>query len=61
MWSTEMAMVRQSAMGLQRESFKALQRLLSHRDSLIYRDERVEDFGIDCSLELKVGKYGRDE
>lgn len=39
---------------LQRESFKALQRLLSHRDSLIYRDERVEDFGIDCSLELKV-------
>jgi tetratricopeptide (TPR) repeat protein len=42
---------------LQRESFKALQRLLSYRDSLIYRDERVEDFGIDCSLELKVGKY----
>lgn len=41
---------------LQRESLKALQRLLSHRDSLIYRDERVEDFGIDCSLELKVGK-----
>lgn len=42
---------------VQRESFKALQRLLSRRDSLIYRDERVEDFGIDCSLELKVGKY----
>ena len=40
---------------LRRESFKALSSFLSGNDSLIVRDERIEDFGVDCSLELKVG------
>jgi hypothetical protein len=37
---------------LQRESFKALDRLLSRQDKLLFRDERIEDYGIDGSLEL---------
>jgi hypothetical protein len=42
---------------LRRESFKALSSFLSGNDSLIVRDERIEDFGVDCSLELKVGSF----
>jgi len=40
---------------LQRESFKALGRLLSGQDSLVFRDERIEDYGVDGSLEVNFG------
>ena len=39
---------------LQRESFKALNRILSHQNTFVFRDERVEDYGVDGSLELNV-------
>jgi hypothetical protein len=39
---------------LQRESFKALDRILSHQNTFVFRDERVEDYGVDGSLELNV-------
>jgi hypothetical protein len=40
---------------LQRESIKALNALLKGQDDIIYRDERVEDYGVDGSFELKRG------
>ena len=39
---------------LQRESIKALNTLLRGLDDLIFRDERIEDYGVDGSLELKI-------
>jgi hypothetical protein len=39
---------------LQRESVKALNALLRGRDELLLRDERFEDYGVDCSFELKL-------
>jgi uncharacterized protein DUF4365 len=42
---------------LQRESIKALNALLKGQDNVIFRDERVEDYGVDGSFELKL--HGR--
>jgi hypothetical protein len=42
---------------LQRESLKALNALLKGQDNIIFRDERVEDYGVDGSFELKL--HGR--
>jgi hypothetical protein len=39
---------------LQRESFKALDRLLSGQNTFVFRDERIEDYGVDGSLELNI-------
>jgi len=39
---------------LQRESIKALNRLLSRIDDLILRDERIEDYGVDGSFEVNI-------
>jgi hypothetical protein len=39
---------------LQRESLKALHKLLVGLDDLIFRDERVEDYGVDGSFELNL-------
>lgn len=39
---------------LQSESFKALQKLLFGIDAFVFRDERIEDYGVDFSLELKL-------
>src|SRR5260370_25809627 len=39
---------------LQRESIKALNRLLAGLNDLIFRDERTEDYGVDGSFELNV-------
>jgi hypothetical protein len=39
---------------LQRESIKALNALLKGQDDIIFRDERVEDYGVDGSFELKL-------
>lgn len=41
---------------LQRESIKALQALLKGQDDLIFRDERIEDYGVDGSFELKLAR-----
>ena len=40
---------------LQRESIKALHKLLAGQDTLILREEPKEDFGVDCSFELNLG------
>ena len=39
---------------LQRESIKALHRLLAGLNDLVLRDERIEDYGVDGSFELNV-------
>ena len=39
---------------LQRESIKALNALLKGQDDIIFRDERVDDYGVDGSFELKL-------
>ncbi|MBS1814660.1 MAG: DUF4365 domain-containing protein [Acidobacteria bacterium] len=39
---------------LQRESFKALGRVLAGQDVFVFRDERIEDFGADGSIELNI-------
>lgn len=39
---------------LQRASFKALYSLLQHQDDIVLRDERIEDYGVDATFELKV-------
>jgi hypothetical protein len=39
---------------LQRESFKALDRLLSGQNTFVFRHEPIEDFGVDGSLELNI-------
>jgi hypothetical protein len=39
---------------LQRESIKALSRLLAGLNNLVLRDERIEDYGVDGSFELNV-------
>jgi hypothetical protein len=39
---------------LQRESIKALNGLLAGLDELVFRDERIEDYGVDGSFELNV-------
>jgi hypothetical protein len=39
---------------LQRESIKALNAFLKGQDDIILRDERVEDYGVDGSFELKL-------
>jgi hypothetical protein len=39
---------------LQRESIKALNRLLARLDGLVLRDERIEDYGVDGSFELDI-------
>jgi hypothetical protein len=39
---------------LQRESIKALNALLKGQDDIIFRDERIEDYGVDGSFELKL-------
>jgi hypothetical protein len=39
---------------LQRESFKALDRLLSWQNIFVFRYEPVEDYGVDGSLELNI-------
>jgi Domain of unknown function (DUF4365) len=39
---------------LQRESFKALARVLAGQDFFVFRDERIEDFGADGSIELNI-------
>lgn len=41
---------------LQRESIKALNALLMGQDGIIFRDERVEDYGVDGSFELKLDR-----
>lgn len=41
---------------LQRESIKALNALLKGQDGIIFRDERVEDYGVDGSFELKLDR-----
>ena len=41
---------------LQRESIKALNALLKGQDEIIFRDERVEDYGVDGSFELKMDR-----
>lgn len=41
---------------LQRESIKALNALLKGQDDIIFRDERVEDYGVDGSFELKLDR-----
>ena len=38
---------------LQRESLKALNALLKGQEDLVFRDERIEDYGVDGSFELK--------
>jgi hypothetical protein len=40
---------------LQRESIKALNKLLVGQDILVLREEPKEDFGVDCSFELNLG------
>jgi hypothetical protein len=40
---------------LQRRSLKALNALLEDQDSIVFRDERTEDYGVDGSFELKLG------
>ena len=40
---------------LQRESVKALHKLLAGQDDLLLREETKEDFGVDCSFELSLG------
>jgi len=42
--------------GLQRTSINALNAFLRGQDNIIFRDERIEDYGVDGSFELK--KYG---
>ena len=39
---------------LQRESIKALNKLLTGLNDLVFRDERVEDYGVDGSFELNI-------
>jgi hypothetical protein len=39
---------------LQRESVKALHALLMGQDNLFFRDERIEDYGVDGSFEVKL-------
>ena len=39
---------------LQRSSLKSLNALLMGQDALLFRDERVEDYGVDGSFELKL-------
>jgi hypothetical protein len=39
---------------LQRESFRALGRVLAGQDVFVFRDERIEDFGADGSIELNI-------
>jgi hypothetical protein len=41
---------------LQRESIKGLNALLKGRDDIIFRDERIEDYGVDGSFELKLDR-----
>jgi tetratricopeptide (TPR) repeat protein len=38
---------------LQRESIKALSAMLRGQDDIVFRDERIEDYGVDGSFELK--------
>src|SRR5437667_9299493 len=40
---------------LQRHSVKAVHGLLRNTDEILFRDERIEDYGVDGSFELKVG------
>ena len=42
---------------LQGESFKALSRFLSGVDALLFRDERVEDYGVDGTFEVKIAAH----
>ncbi|MGO8733303.1 MAG: DUF4365 domain-containing protein [Terriglobia bacterium] len=42
---------------LQRTSIKALQALLLATDCIVFRDERIEDYGVDGSFELKVAGF----
>jgi hypothetical protein len=44
---------------LQRESIKALNALLKGRDDIIFRNERVDDYGVDGSFELKLQSRAR--
>jgi tetratricopeptide (TPR) repeat protein len=39
---------------LQRSSIKGLNSLLQGQDALIFRDERIEDYGVDGSFEVKL-------
>lgn len=39
---------------LQRASVNALHSLLQNQDDIVLRDERVEDYGVDAALELRV-------
>ena len=41
---------------LQRESIKALNALLRGQDDILFRDERIEDYGVDGSFELKLDR-----
>jgi hypothetical protein len=43
-----------SSAELQRESIKALNAFLRGQDDILLRDERVEDYGVDGSFELKL-------
>lgn len=40
---------------LERKSIKALNALLKDTDSLLLRDERISDYGVDASLEVNLG------
>ncbi|MGD0012056.1 MAG: DUF4365 domain-containing protein [Terriglobia bacterium] len=40
---------------LQRSSLKALNSLLQNQDDIVFRDERIEDYGVDGAFELKIG------
>jgi hypothetical protein len=42
---------------LQERSMKALHALLRKADDLLLRDERTNDFGVDCSLEVKLSGF----
>jgi hypothetical protein len=39
---------------LQRSSIKALNSLLQGQDTILFRDERIEDYGVDGSFELNI-------
>jgi hypothetical protein len=41
---------------LQRRSFKALCAFLEEQDTIVFRDERIEDYGVDGSFELNLEK-----
>jgi len=40
---------------LQCSSIKALNSLLQNQDAILFRDERIEDYGVDGVFELKIG------